>query len=166
MWAGIGIAYRHNSKLTITTDIQYTKWSTLDVIPIEYDDRGWDRRKNHRLREVAVVFDKDIVLSMENSVLFRFGIEYSITNVLALRGGFYFDPSRIPVDNLTLTFPDVSYTVLSAGVGYSSKRVNLDFSLIYMMGKEREVPLISDNIFKGIYSMKKIKPMLAVTFMF
>ncbi|MCK4233026.1 outer membrane protein transport protein, partial [candidate division WOR-3 bacterium] len=70
---------------------------------------------------------------------YRFGGEYNLTEELALRGGFYYDESPVPDEQVSFTnIADVDRKGITLGTGYGWKKFMFDFLYEYHWG-EREV---------------------------
>ncbi len=157
MWFGAGIALKPMDKLTITADIQYTNWKELDKIGITYDNNVWNI-----LFAGGATFD----LNWEDRIQYRFGMEYMLSDALALRAGFYHDPTPAPVDTLKILLPQVDYNSITFGIGYNMGSLNLEFSFEYVMGKDRKCPLTSEEGMPGVHGMKILAPTVALSYRF
>ena len=108
---GFGIAYRHNDKLTLSTDVYVTEWSDFILINkvngMEFNPVYGDELSNGHLR---------------NTVQWRLGAEYLFIDqerVIPLRGGLFYDPvpQRGRLDD---------YYGFSIGSGISLPRFSFD----------------------------------------
>jgi long-chain fatty acid transport protein len=143
LWVAAGIAVRPAHSLTLTTDVQFSQWSALETIRTEYESQVWN-----------VVFQQSgtdfIPMYWENTIQIRFGAEYRM-NKVALRAGFYTDPSPVPDETMNFHFPIVDANYVTIGLGYDGRGpslhgVQIDFGVEYGMGKERTIgPVTIDN---------------------
>lgn len=138
LWVAGGVAISPVKPLTLTADVQFTQWSTIKNIRTEYASQVWN-----------VVFQQsgtDIIpLDWKDTVQLRFGAEYRI-NKVALRAGFYTDPSPVPDKTMNFHFPIADTNYLTFGLGYDGRGpslhgVQIDIGLEYGMGKERTIDL-------------------------
>jgi long-chain fatty acid transport protein len=161
MWFGIGVAIKPNDKFTITADFQYNNWKKLADIPITYDDAGWKAAG----LEQASTFE----LRWENTTDIRFGIEYKVTDSLALRGGFYTDRAPSPEETLNIMLPSIDYKCVTFGLGYNRGKVSVDLAFEYLTGKDREVDPMNYLVgagMPGTHGMKVLVPNITFTYTF
>jgi len=131
LWAGLGLAFTPNEKLTITADAQYTNWEKLTDIPMNFENSGW-----------AAYFNKlsRLELQWQDAIQIRLGLQYMLTETLALRGGYYYDPSPNPHRNANNThnilLPQATYNFLTIGLGIISGNITLDAGMEYGFGKK------------------------------
>jgi long-chain fatty acid transport protein len=130
-WFGAGIAIKPNNQLTITADVQYNNWKKMEDIPITYTDAVW--------KAAGLESASSLELRWDDSVDIRFGVEYKLTDCLAIRGGYYINPSPAPEETLNIMLPNVDYNVITAGVGYEKKKFAFDFAFEYLTGEDRYV---------------------------
>ncbi|WP_144686553.1 OmpP1/FadL family transporter [Desulfobotulus alkaliphilus] len=110
-----GIRYAPHDRFSIEFDLVWTEWSINknqreDIFPIdgspsfplEYE-RNWD-----------------------NTRQIRFGAEYVLSEMITLRGGYFYDPSPIPDDTLDLMWPDGDKKTYSIGAGFNFGSFTLD----------------------------------------
>ncbi len=157
MWFGAGIAINPMDNLTVTADIQYTNWKKLDEIDVNYDNQFW----NLLFRDLY-----NFHLNWEDVIQYRFGFEYCLNDTLAIRGGFYYDPSPAPADTLNILLPEVSYNAVTVGLGYKSGNLRIDFGFEYLMGKKVECPLSTEYGMPGIHNVKIMAPNFAISYYF
>ncbi len=156
-WITGGIAFMPTDQLTITADVQYTSWSVIDQIKTTYKDTIWNL--------LMAGSGKDImVMTWKNAAQLRFGAEYKVSASLAVRAGYYFDPSPAPDQTLNILLPSYDFNGLTFGIGYQSGGLGLDFGLEYLMGKERHVPAGAEM--PGVYNMKIVVPNISVSYRF
>ena len=96
---GFGLAIKPSEKLTLSGEIAYTMWSSLDSILIELDGDGPDGQPAP---------NSAIVLDWDNTLRFSIGAEYWIYESFALRLGYYLDPSPVPDNTFTPLIPDMA----------------------------------------------------------
>jgi long-chain fatty acid transport protein len=123
MELGAGIAYRPMDRLTLTADIQWTRWSDLDIIQTNYHDISWKTYMAERGNDRMPMY-------IQNSVRIKTGVEYAWKNI-ALRAGACLDPSPAPGDTINLLFPSKNSYGLSLGAGYIFKNWRADVGLEY-----------------------------------
>jgi long-chain fatty acid transport protein len=156
-WITGGIAYRPTDKLTITADVQFTNWSVVDRITTTYKDTYWNL--------LMTSMGKDIMLmSWKNATQLRFGAEYKVSPSLAVRGGYYFDPSPSPENTINILLPSFDFNGLTFGLGYNAGDLNLDFGLEYLLGKERRARDSSGML--GVFNMTIVVPTVSVSYKF
>jgi len=154
MWVGFGIAYQPLEKLTVTADLQYANWGSLDEIPVDYDNDVWD-----------AVFgtESNIELKWEDAIQLRFGLQYQISPCLAARAGYYYDPGPAPKETMNILLPQFTYNWLTFGVGWKGKNINLDVGLEYGMGQDVTVGL-TEGMMPGVHGMNIIVPNVSLTY--
>ena len=157
MWFGAGVAFKPMDNLTVTADIQYTNWKKLDEIDINYDNQFWNLLFGNLYK---------FHLNWEDAIQYRFGFEYALNETLAVRGGFYYDPSPAPADTLNILLPEVSYNAVTIGLGYKSGNLRIDFGFEYLMGKEVECPLSTEYGMPGIHNVSIMAPNFALSYYF
>ncbi len=162
LWFGLGISFKATDKLTLNADAQYTNWKKIDTIGITYDDAVWQSMKSHAL--LGAAFNNDFVLNWKNATQLRFGAEYAVSEKLALRAGYYYDPSPSPAETLNILLPEVTYNVITAGLGYKAEKLTIDFCLEYLMGKDQESPLTGKM--PGTHGMSILVPNIAFSYRF
>lgn len=162
LWFGLGISFKATDKLTLNADAQYTNWKKIDTIGITYGDAVWQSMKSHPL--LGAAFNNDFVLNWKNATQLRFGAEYAVSEKLALRAGYYYDPSPSPVETLNILLPEVTYNVITAGLGYKAEKLAIDFCLEYLMGKDQESPL--SGKMPGTHGMSILVPNIAFSYRF
>lgn len=129
-WIAGGVAVRPSPNLILTADLQYTLWKNkIKILESRYDDPIW-----------TLVVDTERPLYFDNALQIRFGAEYTIDN-MALRGGYYWDPSPAPDRTMNVLLPNYDFHVVTAGVGYNLDGFQVDLGFEYLMGKERNIPL-------------------------
>jgi long-chain fatty acid transport protein len=138
LWVAGGIAVKPTQSLTLSADVHFSQWSTVETIRTEYDSQVWQ-----------VVFQRSgtdfIPTYWKDTIQIRFGAEYKISKV-ALRAGFYTDPSPVPDKTMNFHFPMVDANYLTFGLEYDGRGpslhgVQVDFGFEYGMGKERTIEL-------------------------
>jgi long-chain fatty acid transport protein len=161
LWLAAGVAVKPLEGLTLTGDLQWTQWSTIDVMESKYGDIVW-----------MLLMETERAMHWEDSLQIRFGAEYRY-KAFAFRGGYYSDPSPAPDRTMNVLLPSFDFNVLTAGIGYILNGLQIDFGVEYLMGKERNVDYEKkltvpgwEEAQAGIYNMKVLSPNISVSFKF
>lgn len=165
-FVGGGVAVRPAERMTLTADLQWTGWSALKNIKTTYLDSVW-------MTIMTETGNDEVRLDWKSRLQVRFGIEYKVSPSLALRAGYYSDPSPAPDHTMNILLPNFDFQVLTAGFGYDWKGLSVNWGLEYLSGKKREVTLeelIEAGTFgqamPGTYRMHLIVPNLSIAFKF
>jgi long-chain fatty acid transport protein len=153
MWLAGGVAVKPMDKLTLTFDAQYTNWSKLQEIAVEFEDPYW---------AAGMGEDAALLLNWANKTQLRFGAEYDL-GTFAIRGGYYHDPAPAPDATLNILVPSFTYDSITGGFGFKSGGLKVDLALEYLMGKDRAIAPSGDNL-PGLYQMNILVPMFALSF--
>lgn len=133
---GFGLAVKPSEKLTLTGEVVYTKWSSLDSILIEMDGSDPSGQPAE---------DIPIMLNWDNTVRFSVGGEYQLADPLALMFGYYLDPSPIPDETFSPLIPDLgdkhSFNIGTA-LGFSDFELSYNFE--YISFADRDITTLDD----------------------
>jgi long-chain fatty acid transport protein len=162
LWLGVGLSFKATDKLTLNADAQYTNWKKIQTIPITYDDAAWQALKAHP--QLKAAFNNDFDLQWKDAIQWRFGLEYAASEKLALRAGYYYDPSPSPAETLNVLLPEITYNVVTVGVGYKAEKLAIDFCVEYLMGKDVDSPLTGKM--PGTHGMSILTPNIAFSYHF
>jgi long-chain fatty acid transport protein len=140
---GFGLAVKPSGKLTITGDVAYTRWSSLEEIAVNLTGTGPDR---------APAENSVIMLNWKNTVRFSFGAEYWLSEPLAIRLGYYNDPSPIPDETFTPLIPDMGdKNSINIGAALRFSGAELSYNFEYLTFKDRTITALSDVNGDGIF---------------
>ena len=136
----IGVGWHATNKLLLAVDLQQVGWS-------EYKELNFDFEKN-----TAVLSDSENPRNFENTMVYRFGVQYAALQQLQLRAGIYYDETPIPSDFLTPETPGTNKTGISAGLSWQlNDKLSLDASILHISGEERKDGYSPAN-FYGTYN--------------
>ncbi|MCK5146456.1 outer membrane protein transport protein [bacterium] len=157
IWVGGGIAFMPNDKLTFTADVQWTQWSKIDHIMTKYADATW-------AFAMGQMGGDKMPFHWEDALQIRFGAQYKLNETIALRAGYYNDPTPGVDETANILLPQLSYNVITVGMGFNAGGpFSFDFSLEYLMGKDLEIPVGTyAHAMPGIHGMTMIVPNIAV----
>lgn len=152
MWLCGGVAFKPVEGLTLTADVQYTNWKKIDVIEFELENPLWQ----------AIVGEPgtgnlEMALHWKNATQVRFGAEYKI-NKVALRGGYYFDPTPSPDSTHNVLVPNYDFNAFAFGFGYNLNGFHIDFMFEYRKAKERTISLLEEEAMPGVYNLSLFVP--------
>ncbi len=162
---GAGVSYQHSEKLMFTFDVSWTNWSRLEELEARF---GW---------EFPFAEGPEIVtlpLKWEDVTRLSLGCEYRPSQKVALRGGYYFEPSPIPDNSLTPLFPDAGdKNGIGFGVELNLGAFGLSYAHQYVDVKEREVKTLVDvnqdsqyDNLPGLYRMDSHASYFSLTYHF
>ena len=112
-----GIRYQPHPRVSLEADLVWTKWSSIDNQTVEIDealDPGLQALISGKLNSDGdIVYPRD----WEDTRQVRVGVEWKATDILTLRGGYFYDPSPIPDDTFDIEWADADKKTYSAGFG-------------------------------------------------
>ncbi|MBM3285388.1 MAG: hypothetical protein FJY81_05905 [Candidatus Aminicenantes bacterium] len=166
-WVAVGAAFRPMEGLTLTGDLQWTQWSTIGEIETRYIDPYWNLFMTSSKRDVQPMKWKD-------AMQVRIGAEYKVWENLAVRGGYYYDPSPAPERTLNVLLPSYTFNAFTLGLGYGLNDLVIDFGFEMLLGKQREVnyakkiayPEDYKSAQPGVYKMKIFVPNISISYKF
>ena len=120
---GVGFAYYGIENLMLSLDLDWTQWSSWDVINIDMSNGS----------------QKQLTENWEDVIRIAVGLEYTMDN-LSLRGGFYTENNATIDETLTPSIPDVNRrNVIIGGIGYTMGNINFHLLGEYFFIGERTV---------------------------
>jgi long-chain fatty acid transport protein len=114
---GFGAAFRPTNKWTIALDAERYGWSSFGTVTTEVE----------RQVPAAGITDQQTLFNWRDSWILRTGAEYRPTDRLSLRAGYCFVPNYVPNQTLNPSNPDSNQHVVSVGLGYKIRTIDLDF---------------------------------------
>jgi len=166
LWIAGGVAFRPMSGLTVTGDLQWTQWSTLDQIELKFIDPYWSLF-------MTASGENKMHLEWKDALQIRFGAEYWLRENLALRGGYYYDPTPTPDKTMNFLLPSYTFNVFTVGLGYTLDGLVIDLGFEFLAGKKRDVEYakwLLDPAFAhakpGAYDMSMIVPNISISYKF
>ena len=166
LWIAGGVAYRPLPGLTLTGDLQWTQWSTLDEIELKFIDPYWSLF-------MTASGENMMHLEWKDALQIRFGAEYWLRENLAVRGGYYYDPTPTPDKTMNFLLPTYTFNVFTVGLGYALNDLVIDLGFEFLSGKGREVQYakwlldpVYANAQPGAYDMSIIVPNISVSYKF
>jgi long-chain fatty acid transport protein len=166
---GVGVSYRVSENMRLSADVDYTDWSRLDYIPIALT--------GYAAYPVGSAASDDTIYTKWDSTLrISIGMEYYLHERLALRAGYFNDPSPIPDETYTPTIPDIgTKNSFNIGIGWDTGPLKIDYNLEYIKFSERDIPSTEytddngdgryDN-YPGLYKMDLFASFISVTHSF
>ena len=124
--ATLGVSYTKN-RLTVEVDADMTFWSSYKALNI-------DIKNNNPLLP-----DSFTQKNWTNEVALYVGGEYRVTDPLALRLGFRYDPTPVPAATMGPELPDADKMYYCAGAGYKLSNWIFDISYMYVDKQDRTV---------------------------
>lgn len=133
-----GVAYNWTPRLLTSLDVSWFKWSSY-----RNPYRGGPTPK------------------WDDTVIPRVGVEYKLTDALALRAGYFYEPSPVPNQYANSNYLDTDRHVFSWGFGYTFNDplgvikvpVTLDLAMQYWhlpsRTMDKDDPSLSDYTIKG-----------------
>ncbi len=119
-----GVAYKPIPALSFEFDLWRTGWSNYNNLPIKFQN-GIGK----------VVKDKD----WDDAWAYRFGAEYWINDMFAIRGGYAYDESPIPDETIDYILPSNSRHLINGGIGFKMNNLAVDAYYTYLTFVERDI---------------------------
>src|SRR5574341_461399 len=111
----VGAATRAIPRLTLEGDVQWSNWNTWDSQNIRFDNN------------TLAVQDTSVPLDWQDTWTFRIGGQYDVSDAVALRAGYSFDPSAVPDATLSPVFPEPDKHQVTVGLGVTRGSWTVDF---------------------------------------
>ena len=167
MWAGAGFAYRDFlfDGLTMTGDVQWTAWSSIDGI-----DRNvvwgstWIPEDIQALVPLEKTDLESTKFNWEDTVQVAVGFDYRLGRSLALNMGYRSAPSPVADEYYDFVMPQTAKNVIGMGVTYRQDFWRASFALEYHAGDERRIVGTDDMNGKHIEDL--LIPSLSFTYAF
>jgi long-chain fatty acid transport protein len=122
----LGVSYTMD-RLTVTADADWTFWHSYKNLPIT-------------IRNPNPVLPSTVATKQwKNVCALRLGAEYRVTDPLALRAGFVYDPTPVPAETMGPELPDANRLNYMVGVGYKIGPWTIDGAAMYIDKKDRTV---------------------------
>jgi len=119
-------------KLTVNADADWTFWHSYGSLPIEIRDQKF-------LGPSPLLVTTNAAKNWVDVCAIRIGGEYRVTDPLALRAGFVYDPSPVPADTMGPELPDANRMNYMVGAGYKVGPWTIDGALMYINKLDRTV---------------------------
>ncbi len=161
LWLGMGVAFKPTDRITITADVTYSEWFSLQNIPVKFDELSW--------KFAGMDEGSEFILNWDNTIDYKIGIEYKLSDTFALRGGYYTDHSPSPEETLNIMLPSIDYRGVTLGFGYKKGKIRTDFALEYLSGRSRTVNPMNYYAgagMPGVHGMKIIVPNITISYVF
>lgn len=130
----VGVRYRVHDKVSMEADVVWTNWRhneyqreffTPGLIP------GIDTEKNK-----IKTYDRE----WNNTNQLRLGIEWKATDFMAVRAGYFYDPSPIPDKTFDIMWPDGDRKTYSLGLGFNlGPNMTVDTTLQYAIAETSRI---------------------------
>ncbi len=122
----LGVAYILD-RLTLEVDASWTFWHSWKSLDIDLKDNR------------AFLPDSVSPKNWDDVVAIYVGGEYRVTDPLALRLGFRWDPTPVPAETMGPELPDSDKLYYCAGAGYKIRNWTFDLAYMYVDKKDRTV---------------------------
>ncbi|AKJ08198.1 long-chain fatty acid transport protein [Archangium gephyra] len=121
---GLGVAFTPMQKLLLAADVNWVKWSSVQQLLFEF--------------ETTPTLNQPSVKNWEDRWNFHVGGEYMVTDALAVRAGFVYDPTPSPAATLAPDLPDADRIRVSLGAGYAFSSFHVDAGYQFVSFMENE----------------------------
>jgi long-chain fatty acid transport protein len=132
-----GVAFMPNDLWAFELDVNWTQWSSFDVLEIQFS------KTPER--------DQLIHSDWEDGFNVRAGVEYQARPDIAVRAGYYFDETPQPDKSVGPLLPDADRNGLTAGLGIDVDPWTFDLYSLLVLYSERHTNGRNDDGYDGVY---------------
>jgi len=150
----IGVSYQVSEKFMLALEMDYVFWGVYDSLNIDFEINNEKLADSKNPREYS------------NTMIWRLGGEYKISEKLIARAGAYYDPS--PTSDKYFTPETVSLNTIAFSLGLSympNEKLSIDISYLQLEGMETDKNYEPDN-FGGSYATRTFIPGIGVSYNF
>lgn len=130
----LGFAHQPVPEMTLEIDLQWTNWNSFNEQTLRFEDPVLG------IQEVTVPFH------WKDTWTVRTGGHYNVTDAVAVRLGYVFDPSAVPGETLGPLIPELDKHIVEGGVGFQRGQWALDIFYGVIFGQSRK----ADNSLPGM----------------
>lgn len=147
-----GATWKADSKWTFSGQIDWIDWSVFNMLPVKLTNGS-----NNDINGVvgSSSLSDSIPLKWKDELVYRLGVEYQLTDNLALRAGYIYGKSPVPSSTLTPLTGAITENTLTAGIGYTRGRYSVDAAYQYSLPTTRNVG--TSSLAAGEYSNTSLK---------
>jgi long-chain fatty acid transport protein len=157
----VGLGFYPTEKLTLGVDVNYVGWSAYEALTFEFGDP---------IPALGGATTSTNARNYENTLIFHFGGEYKLNDMIDVRAGFYYDQSPVQDGYMTPETPDADAFGYTFGLGiHPSDKIALDLTFLYINKEQREntVPTgVQTGGLNGTYKTSALIPGLGFTYRF
>jgi long-chain fatty acid transport protein len=159
LWVGGGIAYRDflADGLTITADVDWTRWSNIQRIARTVD---WPEGTEDELLSALEVTR----MNWEDTFEYSVGLDYRVGRSTNIGLGFKHSPSPVPNSSYNFVLPSTTSNTIAFGVNYKQDFWRFAASLEYVAGDRRNVFGTADM--NGSQLVDHLLPSASLTYAF
>lgn len=149
----LGLGYKVNDKLSLALDVNYVGWKAYDTLSFDYANN------------TASLVDTKSARNYKNSVAFRLGGQYKITESFAVRLGVAYGMSPVKSGYLTPETPDANRVNYTIGLGYTfNKKFGVNASFLFTTLKREDTNL--ETNLSGTYQTNVCIPGISLFYNF
>jgi len=149
-----GFAWRIIPRLEVTAQVDWINWAgAFDTLEVRL--RNTDSELYRALLAGSDDLNDDIPLDWRDQWVIRAGVEYQVTDEIAVRAGYRYARNPVPGENLTPLTAVISEHLLSAGIGYRRGRLTCDLAYQYALPNTEHVG--TSRLLAGEYSDSSVE---------
>jgi len=150
----IGIGVRPIPALTLTAEANWVGWKAYDTLFFDYEDN------------TPSLQDTKAPRNYNNTLAFRLGANYKVSDRVALMAGGAYDPSPVADDFVSPDLPDADRWVVSGGFTVkATDKLTILGAVEYATSAKRDAKYVPAD-FNGKYQTKAFIPCIGVTYDF
>jgi len=131
-----GIAF-HRGDWVFEADVNWYEWSTFQSLPVTFPDRP----------DLSGVITEDY----SDSFQYRFGVERTLNDRWAVRGGYFWDETPAPPASVSPLLPDSDRNGICVGASWTSGKWRLDGASWLVLARDRSTDGLNRDGYQGTY---------------
>ena len=148
-----GISYKFTERFQMFADVAWQNWTRYDNLTIELQNP-----------QTGFTAESVSVKNWKDNTVYRVGAEYTFSDIVQGRLGYYYDGSPVPSSYWSSETPSTNLHGFTAGLGFNFRNgFMLDLFGGYVKGEERHIHNIADN-FQGDVKMHAFNFGLGLTY--
>ena len=147
----VGVSFQFTEKLLLSAEINYVFWGVYDTLKFEF-------------KEKPELLNSSNPRKYTNTLIYRIGGEYQISDKFTFRAGAYYDPT--PTNKDYFNPETVSLNTFAFTLGFTYKpieKLSIDISYLQLITEQDERSYKPDY-FTGTYRTSTIAPGIGINF--